>query len=141
MNFIFLFGALALVCLPIAVLIEDKASWGHKDWSIPFFMVGIVSLATLVILIAVCAINNVTAASENAEMLETQKALEFKLESADIRDEFGLLNKSFVDDVETYNKKLIHNKSLSENPWVSAFHPKKVVEGCERIDYEKFVKK
>lgn len=141
MNFIFLFGALALVCLPIAVLIETKASYKYDDWSIPFFMVGLVSLATLVIMIVVCAASNVTAASENAEMLETQKALEFKLESADIRDEFGLLNKSFVDDVETYNKKLISHKSLSENPWVSAFHPKKVIEGCERIDYEKFLKK
>lgn len=141
MNFIFLFGALTMVCLPVAILIEDKASWPHENWSIPFFMVGIVSLATLIIMIVVCAASNVTAASENAEMLETQRALEFKLENADIRDEFGLLNKSFVDDVETYNKNLIRHKNLSENPWVSAFHPKKVIEGCERIDYEKFVKK
>lgn len=138
MNFIFLFGALALVCLPIAVLIEDKASYKYEDWSIPFLLVGIVSLAILVIMIIACAVNNVTALTDNAEMLETQKALEFKLEHADIRDELGLLNKSFVDDVETYNKKLIRHKSLSENPWASAFYPKKVIEGCERIDYEKF---
>lgn len=141
MNFIFLFGALAMVCLPVAILIDTKAGWKYEDWSIPFFIVGIVSLATFAIMIVVCAGNTVTAATDNCEMLETQRALEFKLESADIRDEFGLLNKSFVDDVETYNKKLIRHKSLSENPWASAFYPKKVVEGCERIDYEKFLKK
>lgn len=138
MNFIFLFGALTMVCFPVAILIEAKASWEHEDWSIPFLMVGIVSLVTFVVMIAVCVGNNVSAQSNNCEMLETQKALEFKFENADIRDKFGLLNKSFVDDVETYNKKLVRHRSLSENPWTSAFYPKKVIEGCERIDYEKF---
>ena len=98
-------------------------------------------VVVLITMIIACTIVNITAVSDNCEMLETQKALEFKLNNADIRDEFGLLNKSFVDDVETYNKKLISHKSLSENPWASAFYPKKVIEGCERIDYEKFVKK
>lgn len=141
MNFIFLFGALILVCFPIGILIDRKASCKYEDWSVLFYALGTIGFVIFAIMITVCVINNVTAVSDNNEMLETKRALEFKLNNADIRDEFGLLNKSFVDDVETYNKKLVHHRSLSENPWTSAFYPKKVIEGCERIDYEKFLKK
>lgn len=138
MNFIFLFAAMTIAGCVIGFFIENYASSRVDDWCYWFYAVGFVSLVILLIMIGVCVINNATAASDNCEMLETQKALEFKLENADIRDEFGLLNKSFVDDVETYNRKIVRYKVNSENPWLSAFYPKKMIEGCERIDYERF---
>ena len=138
MNFIFLFAVLTVAGLVLGIFIENKASYSIDDWCYMFYGVGFVSLVILLIMIGVCVVNNATAASDNCEMLETQKALEFKLENADIRDEFGLLNKSFVDDVETYNRKIVRYKVNSENPWLSAFYPKKLIEGCERIDYERF---
>ena len=138
MNFIFLFAAITIVGFVIGFFIENYASSSVDDWCYPFYVVGVVGLIVLLIMIGVCVINNATAASYNCEMLETQKALEFKLENADIRDEFGLLNKSFVDDVETYNRKIVRYKVNSENSWLSAFYPKKIIEGCERIDYERF---
>lgn len=141
MNFIFLFAVLTVIGFIVGKLIDDHAGYRYENWSIPFFGLGLISVVTLIILIIVCAINTATATSNNYEMLETQTALIFKLENADIRDEFGLLNKSFVDDVEAYNKKIVVYKARSENPWISAFYPKKVVEGCERIDYERFVAK
>lgn len=137
MNFIFLFAVLTVAGLSLGIFIENKADDSY-DWCYPFYTIGLISLVVLLIMIGICVINNTTAASDNCEMLETQKALEFKLENADIRDEFGLLNKSFVDDVETYNRKIVRYKVNSENPWLSAFYPKKIVEGCERIDYERF---
>lgn len=138
MNFIFLFAAMTVAGCVIGFFIENYASSSVDDWCYMFYGVGFVSLVILLIMIGVCVINNATATSDNCEMLETQKALEFKLEKADIRDEFGLLNKSFVDDVETYNRKIVRYKVNSENPWLSAFYPKKMIEGCERIDYERF---
>ena len=138
MNFIFLFAVLTVAGLSLGTFIENHADSSVDDWCYMFYAVGAVSLVILLIMIGICVINNATAASDNCEMLETQKALEFKLENADIRDEFGLLNKSFVDDVETYNRKIVRYKVNSENPWLSAFYPKKLIEGCERIDYERF---
>lgn len=138
MNFIFLFAVLTVAGFTLSIFIYNHAS-SRFDWCSELsFVVGIISLLILLIMIGICVINNATAASDNCEMLETQKALEFKLENADIRDEFGLLNKSFVDDVETYNRKIVRYKVNSENPWLSAFYPKKLIEGCERIDYERF---
>ena len=138
MNFIFLFAVMTVIGFTLGGFIEVHASSRYDDLCYPFYGIGLISLIILLIMIGVCVINNATAVSDNCEMLETQKALEFKLENADIRDEFGLLNKSFVDDVETYNKKIVRYKVNSENPWLSAFYPKKTIEGCERIDYERF---
>lgn len=136
MNFIFLFAVLIVAGLALGTFIENHSC--YDDWCCLCYIVGFVSLVILLVMIGVCVINNATAVSDNCVMLETQKALEFKLENADIRDEFGLLNKSFVDDVENYNKALVRHKARSENPWINAFYPKKVIEGCERIDYERF---
>ena len=137
MNFIFLFAVLTVAGLSLGIFIENKADDSY-DWCYPFYAIGLISLVVLIIMIGICVVNNATASSDNCEMLETQKALEFKLENVDIRDEFGLLNKSFVDEVETYNKTLVRYKTRSNNPWLSAFYPKKMIEGCERIDYERF---
>lgn len=114
MNFIFLFAMLGVSGILLGIFIEDHSC--YDDWCYPFFIVGFISLVILFIMIGVCVINNATAVSDNCAMLETQKALEFKLENADVRDEFGLLNKSFVDDVETYNRKIVRYKVNSENP-------------------------
>ena len=91
MNFIFLFAAMTVAGCVIGFFIENYASSSVDDWCYMFYGVGFVSLVILLIMIGVCVINNATATSDNCEMLETQKALEFKLEKADIRDEFGLL--------------------------------------------------
>lgn len=132
-----LVAVLAVLCFGVAFYVCDKPRYDDEIFSL-FAIVGILAVVALLIMIIFIIADTTTAPANNMELLEVQKALEFKLENADIRDEFGLLNKSFVDDVEKYNRKIVRYKANSESPWISIFYPKRAIEGCERIDYEKF---
>ena len=135
MILILVLAVLTVVGIAVGHAIESRSD---SDVSILFAFIGVACACLMIAMLIIGTINAITAPADNLAMLETQKALEFKLSSADVRDEFGLLSKSFVDDVEAYNKKLVRHRINSENPFFSFLYPKKTIEGCERIDYERF---
>lgn len=135
MTLVLILAALAVIGITGASIIESKTD---SDVYFLFAFIGVISACFMIAILIVGTINTITAPADNQAMLETQKALEFKLSSAAVRDEFGLLNKSFVDEVETYNKKLARHRINAENHFISFLYPKKTIEGCERIDYERF---
>ena len=78
---------------------------------------------------------NVTATRQaNAEKY---KALTYKLESEACRDQFGLLNKEIIDEVQRWNVKVTYYKAMEDNFWVGIYYPD-VYGDLGTIDYETY---
>ena len=71
------------------------------------------------------------------QLKENYKAITYKVESGACRDEFGLLNKEVIDEIQSWNKSVIYNQKMQNDFWVGIFYPD-VYDQFETIDYEKY---
>lgn len=78
---------------------------------------------------------NVTATRQ--ANVEKYKALTYKLESEACRDQFGLLNKEIIDEVQRWNVKVTYYKAMEDNFWVGIYYPD-VYGDLGTIDYETY---
>lgn len=67
---------------------------------------------------------------------EIYKALTYKVESDACHDEFGLLNKEVIDEIQDWNKDVRFYQSIQDNFWVGIYCPN-VFDEFEIIEYEK----
>ena len=70
---------------------------------------------------------------------ETYTALTYKIESSSCRDEFGLLSKELIDEVQEWNQDVRYYKKIQRNFWMGIFYPN-VYDEFETIDYERYIK-
>ena len=70
---------------------------------------------------------------------ETFDAITYKVESGACRDEFGLLNKEVIDEIQSWNESVVYNQKMQNDFWVGVFYPD-VYDQFETIDYEKYGK-
>ena len=68
---------------------------------------------------------------------EQYKAITYKIKSDTCRDEFGLLNKEVIDEIQEWNEDVVFNQSIQDNFWVGIYFPN-VFDEFETIDYESF---
>ena len=68
---------------------------------------------------------------------ETFDAITYKVESGACRDEFGLLNKEVIDEIQSWNESIIYNQKMQNDFWVGVFYPN-IYDQFETIDYEKY---
>ena len=68
---------------------------------------------------------------------ETFDAITYKMESGACRDEFGLLNKEVIDEIQSWNESIIYNQKMQNDFWVGVFYPN-IYDQFETIDYEKY---
>lgn len=54
---------------------------------------------------------------------EEYKALIFKVQSEAVRDEFGLLNKEFIDEIQEWNKDIAAGQEWQDDFWIGIFYP------------------
>ena len=71
---------------------------------------------------------------------EQYKAITYKIESDTCRDEFGLLNKEVIDEIQEWNKDVRFYHNIQDNFWLGIYYPN-VFDEFETIDYESFEKK
>ena len=71
---------------------------------------------------------------------EQYKAITYKIESDACRDEFGLLNKEVIDEIQEWNKDVRYYQNIQDNFWLGIYYPNTFNE-FETIDYESFEKK
>ena len=93
----------------------------------------VVAFAMLIIIIAF----HVTHTANFEKNQERYMALTYKAESDSYRDEFGLLNKEVIDEIQEWNEDLAFNKSNQRDFWIGIFIPN-IYDDFEKIDYEKF---
>lgn len=129
---------LTLTC----VFFADKGSdriWAGSD-DIMAIVAGTVAIASgVVVVIMLCSIisNNVNAGGERASLEEQYKSLRYKVESDSCRDEFGIINKQFVDEVQSWNMDCAKYKRLQNNFWIGIFIPN-IYDDFDTINLEDF---
>ena len=136
-----------LMVVGISLIVVDCKRWDYEKY--PFLYdydeticgwgvaTTIVSGVVVLIMLLVVTINNVTASSMVAENHERYKALTYKLESGACRDEFGLLNKEIIDEIQEWNEDVAYYQVAQDNFWVGIFYPN-VYDQFETIDYTKY---
>ena len=93
---------------------------------------GFIALIILVFIIYV----QITLDGSIAANEQRYKALVYKAQIECIRDEFGIVNKEYIDEIQALNVYLAEEKTFSNNFWIGILYPKRKYEGLEFIDLE-----
>lgn len=96
-----------------------------------------VSGIIMVIMIIIFACNYIGVKAQVEKNKEQYNAITYKVESGACRDEFGLLNKEVIDEIQDWNESITYYKNLQEDFWAGIFIPN-VYEQFETIDYAKY---
>lgn len=97
----------------------------------------IFSAIAIVISLIIMAYNYVTKDAFIKVNEECYKALTYKVESDICCDEFGLLNKEVIDEVQEWNQGVIYYQNIQRNFWVGIYYPN-VFDDFKTIDYDNF---
>lgn len=101
-------------------------------------IIGCATLATIVSLIVIVGeYSTIDACLEQNR--EEYKAITYKMESNACRDEFGLLNKEVIDEIQEWNKDIRFYQELQDNFWLGIYYPN-IFDEFETIDYKRFEK-
>lgn len=107
----------------------------------PFIFTGgavaVISGIVAVIMLIAIICSNCGIDAQVQKWRETYTALTFKLESGACRDEFGLLSKEIIDEIQHWNEDVAYNKRIQRDFWVGIFYPN-VFDEFETIDYERY---
>jgi hypothetical protein len=70
---------------------------------------------------------------------EIYKTITYKVESNVCKDEFGLLSKDVMDEIQEWNKDVKFYQNIQDNFWIGIYYPN-VYDEFETIDYESYSK-
>ena len=134
---IFAVGVIILIANGIGRHANYRYEYSNVSESILIFGVAISFIGAVYLLIAglLLAMSQTTITATKLANAERYKALTYKLESDACRDQFGLLNKEIVDEVQDWNVKVTYYKSMEDNFWVGIYYPD-VYGDLGTIDYE-----
>lgn len=136
-----------IFAIGIGLIIVGNICWDSKNHSflweydevIKFIgeAIAFVSGIVLCIMIFILCGQYITINSYLEAERETYAAITYKVESGSCRDEFGLLSKEVIDEVQEWNEDVRFYKNIQDNFWVGIFYPN-VYDEFETIDYEKY---
>lgn len=115
---------------------NDFVYWNDEPiiWTSGVFAV---IIGIFAIIMFICVVNaQISADGCKAKYEQTYSALIYKSQTESIRDEFGIVNKEYIDEVQEWNEGLSKYKACSDNFWIGIFYPKKVYQDLELIDLE-----
>lgn len=78
--------------------------------------------------------------SERSANMERYTGIKYKVESGACVDEFGLLSKDVLDEVQEWNEDLAWNKSAEKDFWIGVFIPN-IFDDFEFIEYDSYKEK
>lgn len=96
-----------------------------------------VSAIVAFIMSVILSVNQIYERISLSKYQERYNALTYKIESDSYRDDFGLLNKEVIDEIQDWNEDLTFKKSNQRDFWIGIFIPN-IYDEFEMIDYEKF---
>ena len=100
----------------------------------------VVSGIIMTIMIIIFACNYIGVNDQVEKAKERYNAIAYKVESGACRDEFGLLNKEVIDEIQDWNEHVTYYKNFQKDFWVGIFVPN-VYDQFETIDYTKYGRK
>lgn len=92
-------------------------------------------IMVIMIIVFVCNYIGINAQVEKTK--ERYNAITYKVESGACRDEFGLLNKEVIDEIQDWNESITYHKNIQKDLWIGIFIPN-VYDQFETIDYTKY---
>lgn len=131
------------VSMLIANRIGESLSYKYEYSNVSAFILSfgvVISLISVVwFLVAglILLLTQTNVAAYRQVNAEKYKALTYKLESEACRDQFGLLNKEIIDEVQRWNVKVTYYKTMEDNFWVGIYYPD-VYGDLGTIDYETY---
>ena len=104
------------------------------------YVISIISGLAVIISLFLIIGEYITMDSYLEKTREQYKAITYKIESDACRDEFGLLNKEVIDEIQEWNKDVRFYQNIQDNFWLGIYYPN-VFDEFETIEYESFEKK
>lgn len=92
------------------------------------------------VMIMEMGVNYIRADITAAQLHERYNAIVYKIESDSCRDEFGLLNKEIIDEVQDWNENITYYQAKKDNFWIGIVYPD-IYDQFHTIDYTEFDKK
>lgn len=97
----------------------------------------VVSGFIMAIMIIVFVSNYIGINAQVEKTKERYNAITYKVESGACRDEFSLLNKEVIDEIQDWNESITYHKNIQKDFWIGIFIPN-VYDQFETIDYTKY---
>ena len=97
----------------------------------------VIALVVVVSMLIVICLNHASAIGKEAGLAEKHKAITYKLESGACVDEFGLLSKEIMDEVQEYNVDVAKGKALQNSFWMGILFPD-IYDDLKLIEYDAY---
>ena len=116
----------------VVKLVADK----HCKWKLETAAEIAVAIFSFVLIVMIIFLGSqhIGTDARVEKSLEDYNAIEYKVTSGACRDEFGLLSKDVIDEVQAWNKDVIYYQAIQDDFWVGIFYPN-VFDQFETIDY------
>ena len=136
---IFAVGVVILIANRIGESLSYEYEYSNVSSFILSFGVVISFIGAVWFLVAglILLLTKTNVAATRQANAEKYKALTYKLESDACRDQFGLLNKEIIDEVQDWNTGIVYYKAMEDNFWVGIYYPD-VYGDLGTIDYETY---
>ena len=103
------------------------------NWDIVAVVDICISIITIVTMGIIIVATHVTANGEKLANEQRYDSLIYKAETESIRDEFGIVNKEYIDEVQAWNENVIKYKEWQRDFWIGIFIPN-IYDDFETID-------
>ena len=131
---IFWIFVIALVIGIILFALSENCSFFYS-WDL-FAIVDIcISIITVVFMGVIIAETHFTANGEKLANEQRYDSLIYKADTESIRDEFGIVNKEYMDEVQAWNEDVVKYKEWQRDFWIGIFIPN-IYDDFETIDLE-----
>lgn len=111
--------------------------YNDEEFKVGGVIISLISGLIVVIMICCIADAHIGIDAKVEQSKERYEAITYKVESGACRDEFGLLNKEVIDEIQNWNEDVVYGQKIQNNFWTGIFHPN-IYDQFETIDYEKY---
>ena len=125
--------------------IEDRYGYSLNSWKCAVSglatAINVVSIVAsfllafaIIVMLIFIGCNNMCGSGYVASNEQKYEALLYKAQTESIRDEFGIVNKEYVDEVQEWNEDVVKYNSYSKDKWIGIFYPEKYYSNWKTID-------
>ena len=100
-----------------------------------FGIIATIATCIVCILLVIIIGNNTSAVGEKSKLEQRYEALVYKSQTESIRDEFGIVNKDYIDEVQEWNEAIASNQRMQRDFWLGIFVPN-IYDDFELIDLD-----
>lgn len=131
---IFWIFVIALVVGIVLFVLSDNCSFFY-NWDTIAVVDICISIITIVTMGIIIVANHAPAIGKKLAYEQRYDSLIYKADTESIRDEFGIVNKEYIDEVQAWNEDVVKYKEWQRDFWIGIFIPN-IYDGFETIDLE-----